>query len=431
MNMKKILMIVLFATVLTGLSVTSSYATRPGCYGTEGNGADPTYTAPSGGTPGSGGTQVYDGVLGAMEDHAGALRIRNRAEGREVLHENDNALGMTCFDHALGLTGRLGTIFSDVGPGAAGVGPSSYGSVTFNSANSTVFKSPIYDQMYGSTNSFTTAISNVIQPQLSNHVNEFPDSISKAIGATVANAISGAIMGLITPLINAINTAVAPILGMISTFTGYMNTFKTAMSALGHVIGVPLSPVFTILMTALNTAFQILKQFVRTVINALQTAVKAVIDAMLSQINSSTQNNMSGAGPDCQRVQELWGVQGTSGPQSSAIWGSGQGAGANEFLRALEGTGRQQGTPYLSFADLWNSGGNQSLMGVNMKQELSSGAMNGNGSNSSIITRMQNDLQGTGILSGPQAGSQFWLNSPAPISMPNAGALPTSVINSM
>jgi len=428
--LKKFLISTLFTVALMGLSITAASAAQPGCYGNEGLGKDPTYTGS--GSTGSGGTQVYDGVMGAMENHSAALRVRNRAEAREIVHENDNGLGMTCFDHALGLTGRLGAIFSDVAPGStAGTGPTGYGSSTFNEPNSTVFLSPIVDTNYGTGNSLTTAISNVIQPQLSNHVNEFPDSISKAIGATVANALSGAIMGMIAPLMTAINGAVSAIGGLIATVNGYLSAFKTAMRALQFVIGLPLSPTITVLMTALNSAFAILKQFITTAFHALQTTVMGFVNSMLNQLTTSTANNMTNAGPDCQRIQSLWGSQGVNAPAGSLIANSGQNVGANEQLRALVGTGTQQGVPFLSFADLWTGGGGQSKMGTNMLQELSSGAMNGTGSNSSIINRAMTDLTGTGILSGPQLGSQFWVTTPLAIVRPPAGVLPSSIINAM
>lgn len=401
--MKKLLIAALFAAVLTGFSITASYATQPGCYGTQGSGAS---TAD--------GMQDYDGVMGAMENHSAALRVRDRAQAREIVHENDNGLGMTCFDHALALTGRLGAIFSDVPP----AGP-------FPAPNTVVFLSPVYDQMYGADKNLMTSINNVITPQLQNHVNEFPDSISKAIGATVANALMGPVMAFISGLQAAIMAVLNPILGLITTVTGLMNTFKTAMRALGLVIGLPLSPTFTVLMTTLNTAFAAIKNFINMAFHALEAAVAAQVNTFLNQLVTSPTTSMSGAGADCQRIQSLWGSQGTSAPAASVIAGSGQNVGANEVLRAMTGTGRQQGTPYLSFADMWQAGGGQAAMGTNMLGELSAG------SNGGMIGRAQGDMNAGGILSGPQLGSQFWVKTPPAIAAPPVLASPASIINAM
>jgi len=320
------------------------------------------------------------------------------------------------------LTSRIGAIFSDSTPGAP-----------FPSPNTTVFLSPLVSPMYGADKYLIQSLNNVVTPQLQNHVNEFPDSLSKVIGATVANALGGILGTFLGGVYAAVMGALGPIMDLITTVTTLMGTFKTAMRAIGLLIGVPLLPTMTVLMAAINAAFAAIKNFINLMFHALQTAVKTLTNALLSwMINSTgaTGTSMSSTGnTDCQRVQELWGSQGINAPDTTGgLWGSGTNVGTNEMSRAMVGTGRQQGTPYLSFSNLWNHPGGQAAsgMGDSMWDEITNGGIT---SNSAIINRVKTDVT-SGALSGPGVLAS-WPTTPAAIATPPFKATPSSIISGM
>lgn len=383
--MKKLLMIALFAATLFGLSVTASYAgtstqCMPGCYCPNAGASPPpnpsymtgNYNPP----PGPNGMMNHGGVLGLLENHSNSMRLRDKGYARQIIPQNDNGLGMTCYDHALALTSRLGSVFSDVAPTGA-----------FPGANSTVFKSPIFSPAAGTDKYLVDALNSVVMPQYQQHINDFTDSLSDNLGATVAAAFMAAIMA-------AFNALLAPVMAAITTLNSAMTTinslyaaFKTAVRLLSMVIGVPFFPVVTGFLTAINAAWTAIKNFITATLNAIQATIRGLVNALLGWLMGSATSMAAASGSgsgECDRIQQLWG----NGQPASFMTNA-----APNWERALTQTGRQGGTPYFSFGDLLSM--NPAGGGANMIQEL------GNASNSTIVNSVLGDIGAGGGLNKP------------------------------
>lgn len=393
--MKKLFMVALFALGLLGLSVTASYAganCQPGCdCPAAGSAPAPQPWAPGGYNPPAGpnGMMNHGGVLGLLENHSNAMRLRDKSEGRQVVFQNDNGIGMTCFDHALALTSRLGSIFSDVGTPA-----------NFPAQNSTVFKSTIFSPAAGTDKYLLDALNTVVIPQMSNHVNDFPDSLSDNLGATVMSGFMSALMSAFNSLLGPIMTAIANVSSAISTFTGLLNTLKSAIRILKVIPGIPaFAVVIDGFITALNLAWSAVKSFITGTIYALQAALKSVIQALMSWLMGSATSmaGYSGSGTgECDRIQELWGNGQPATFQTNA---------SPDWERALTATGRQGGTPYFSFSQLLSMappGAGQQMLG-----ELT------NSSNTTIINSALSDIGAGGGLNKP-GNILTWPTSPPP-----------------
>jgi hypothetical protein len=164
--MKKIFLVALFAMLMAGLVTTASNAaSRPGCDGKRN-------AAPAGNEQG---TDEFDDTtfFGVQEAQAQADRVRDRGTARQISHQNDNAPGMTCFDHAMALTSRLGQLFSDLHPTTA-----------IPAASIRAFGTSSFPN-YGADQYLQNALGYVIEPTLSAHAGNFaPNSLSYALGAT-------------------------------------------------------------------------------------------------------------------------------------------------------------------------------------------------------------------------------------------------------
>jgi hypothetical protein len=423
--MKRFLTLILFAASLFGLSVTASYAGNssgpagcmPGCYCPDAANTatyppvDPkvmtgNYQPP----PGPNGMMNHGGILGMMEDHSNALRLRGKSYARQTIHQNDNGIGMTCYDHALGLTSRLGSIFSDVGAPAA-----------FPGANTVVFKSPIYSAGAGSDKFLLEALNTVVMPQVSEHVNDFKDSLSNLLGAAFVNPLTGfmaTIMGIFTGLLAPITTAVNNLNTAINTLNGFIGTLKTAMRALQFVIGLPFFATVTFMINAINLAWAAVKSFITATINAIQAIIKGLVTALMSWLMGSVTSMASNSGgvggnKECDRIQELWG---NGQPASFMTNGAGQ-----DWQRALTQTGRQGGTPYFSIGEMLFQGGGPTGAGAELLSELA------NTSNTSIMNGALGDLGAGGGLNAP-GNILSWPKSPVE---PPRGTLPAAIISNM
>ena len=88
--MRRFFFLALLAIIFSGFSVTVAQAQlAPGCN-----------------------QQIMD----IQVRHSDAIRTRDKAYERQILKHSDPTQGLTCFDQALKLTGRLGHIFSDLTP---------------------------------------------------------------------------------------------------------------------------------------------------------------------------------------------------------------------------------------------------------------------------------------------------------------------------
>ncbi|MEZ0224453.1 MAG: hypothetical protein ACAH83_07870 [Alphaproteobacteria bacterium] len=418
--MKRLLTIALFAAALFGMSVTASHAgssteCMPGCYCPDA--ANPASYAPVipavrignyQPPPGPNGMMNHGGVLGLMENHSNNMRMRNKGYARQIIPQNDNGLGMTCYDRALGLTARLGSIFSDVAPAGA-----------FGGANSTVFKSAIFSPAAGTDKYLVDALNSVVMPQLQNHVNDFTDSLSDNLGATVASAFMAALMAAFNTLLAPVTGAIAAMNGAMTTINGLFAAFKTAVRLLSSVIGVPFFPIVTGFLTAINLAWTAIKNFITTTLNALQATLRGFVQALINWLMGSATSMASASGSgsgDCDRIQQLWG----NGQPASFMTNAGP-----NWERALTQTGRQGGTPYFSFGDLISM--NPPGAGANMIQEL------GNASNSTIVNSVLSDIGVGGGLHEPGNIASWPKAPPTTFFFPpgEKSALPAAIIGGM
>jgi hypothetical protein len=412
--MKKFLMIALFALGLLGLSVTASYAganCAPGCdCPTQAAPNPPAAWAPGGYAPAAqaNGMMNHSGVLGLLENHSNTMRLRDKSYGRQMVFQNDNGIGMTCFDHALALTSRLGPIFSDAGA------PNQ-----FPAANSTVFLSPIYSPAAGNDKFLLDALNTVVTPQISNHENDFTNSLSNNLGATMLSGFLAAIMAAFNGLLGPVNAAIAALNTAISTFNTAVNLLKNAIRILSMVIGVP--AYFIVVqgfITAINAALAAVKAIINGIVKAAQTLIRTAVQALLSWLmgGATSMAAASGTGTgECDRIQELWGngQPGTFQTNASPDW-----------ERALTSTGRQGGTPYFSFGQLLSMA--PPGAGANLLSELT------NGSNSGIVNGALADIGAGGGLNKP-GNILTWPTSPPPPikSFMPGGQTPAMIIGNM
>ena len=407
--MKKFLMIALFAAGLLGLSVTASYAganCAPGCdCPAAGSAPAPQPWAPGGYNPPAGpnGTMNHGGVLGLLEDHSNTMRLRDKSYGRQMVFQNDNGIGMTCFDHAMALTSRLGSIFSDV------AGPNQ-----FPASNSVVFLSPIYSPAAGSDKFLLDALNTVVSPQISNHENDFTNSLSNNLGATLMSGFLAGIMAAFNGLLGPVTAAIGLLNTAITSFNTAVALLKNAIRILSMVVGVPAYfAVINGFIIAINAALAAVKAIINGVVKAAQTAIRAAVNALMGWLmgGATSMASASGSGNgECDRIQELWG----NGQPASF-----QNSNAGDFERALTQTGRQGGTPYFSFGQLLSMA--PPGAGTNLLSELT------NASNSTIINGALSDIGAGGGLNKP-GNILTWPTSPPAFAR---GTLPAGIISGM
>ncbi|MEZ0224451.1 MAG: hypothetical protein ACAH83_07860 [Alphaproteobacteria bacterium] len=369
--MKKILLVALFTMLMAGLSATASLAAcRLGCDCTANGGANDQ------------GSHNYadTSFFGVQEARAQSIIVKDRSTARQVQHQNDNGPGMTCFDHAMALTSRLGQLFSDIVPtGIPAASTRAFGAVAY--------------QAYGSDQYLSKALGVVVYPTLSEHANDFqPDSLSFMLGATQF-PFWGTFMG-------AINGFISSIMGIVNQITSYVNTlqslwgyFQQIVNALNGQI-----PTWIIALVPTITAFWngVVLPMINATIGALLTAVNGIMQTITNTIMTalgSLTGFMNPSGPpaagggECARIQNLWGVGGGFPPAFQT----------GPLLRALAGTGIQTGNSYFSYASLLTmapTGVGQDFLN---ELKLPTPALN-----QGMMTRALNNV--TGPLSGPGAG---------------------------
>ncbi len=412
--MKRFLTIALIAIGLLGLSVTASYAgaaCMPGCdCPAAGSAPGPQPWAPGGYNPPAGpnGLMNHGGILGMMENHSNDMRLRDKSYGRQMVYQNDNGIGMTCFDHALAMTSRLGDIFSDVGAPAS-----------FPAANGVVFKSQIFSPAAGSDKFLLQDLNNVVIPQMSNHINDFGNSLSTNLGATALSGFMAALMGAFNGLLAPITSAVNALNSAFSTLNGLLSTLKNAMKLLQIIPGIPaFYVVINGLMVALNAAWAAVKAFINGTIHALQAALRSVVQALISWLMGGATDitgASNGSNGECDRIQELWG----NGQPPTF-----QNQNTGDYERALVGTGRQGGTPYFSFGQLLSM--NPPGAGTGLLSELT------NSSNTSIINAALSDVGAGGGLNKPGNILTWPTSPPIPAKIwTTGGQLPSQIISGM
>lgn len=373
--MKRHLATVLFAAVLTLFSVTSAMAVdcpaAPGCPCDDGGGQS---------------------VLETMENHSNAMKVRDKAITRETVKQNDNSIGMTCFDQALGVSSRLGQIFSDVP--ATG---------TFPRANERVWMQNVYDAAFGTgTKTVTDALGNpvvisktlsdayswVISDMMQAHADDFNDSLSQWLGATALSWAGSAALNALTALLAPLQTLITTIQGVIDTIETWMDNLITALNIInsifpmvapGIINGIN-STYWPMIKNTLQAAIEVVQNdIINNIVNQVTALVMGPMGTLLGvDPNTGRSSNDPNEG-ECARISRLW------DPGVQALVGD---------FRPIEGGGIETGTPYGTFMDLLQRlapGGGQDFL-----DEIQ------NAANSPILTAALNDLtNAAGTLSGP------------------------------
>lgn len=369
--MRKILLVALFAMLMAGLSATASLAAcRPGCD-----------CPPNGGANDQGSHNYADtGFFGMQEARAQSIIVKDRSTARQLQHQNDNGPGMTCFDHSMALTSRLGQLFSDITPtGIPAASTRAFGVVSYKG--------------FGADQRLEKALGVVVYPTLSEHANDFqPDSLSFILGATQF-PFWGSFMGII-------NGFISSFMGIVNQITSYVNTLQQLWSYFQQIVNALNGqiPTWIIALVPTITAFWngVVLPMINATIGALLSAVTGIMQTITNTIMTalgSLTNFMNPAGPpaaaggECARIQNLWGAVGGGFPPAFLTG----------IMRALTGTGIQTGNSYFSYANLLTmapAGVGQDFLN---ELKLPTPALN-----QGMMNRALANL--TGPLSGPGAG---------------------------
>lgn len=351
--MRKNIFLAAFFSMMLGLSVISSqsFALEPGC-------------PPE--------------VKEAMDRHADAKRIESKAHARQVIKQNDNAPGMTCFDRAMTLTSRLGGIFSDVSP--TGIIPA---------ANESVFGTSSFPD-FGATTKLIKGLDAVVSPTLQGHVTNFADSLSAMLGATIAGYMNEFVNSTIDPILDSIAGPMGTLSGYVADLNSYYSTLQTAM----NILGVSMPTVVMTAVAAINAAWSAINSFISGAVAAITNAITSIVNTIVDTINSVATSLLAAATPagECSYIAQLW--------------GNGEAAVAN--FRSLVGGGVERGTPYFTMADLISGDIPASFPAAVPTDFLTQEIFND--VNQTILTNLGLDFDAGGILSGPGGHAQW----PAP-----------------
>lgn len=412
-DFKKSVLFSLFAAMLCLVSVTSAQAVSP-CTPRPGCSCD---------------------FLNAAENHANAVRVRDKAYHRQIVKQPDNTMGMNCFDHTLVLSSRMGQIFSDTAPG-----------VTWPSANydnwdpTSAVSQQVYDPgagvgtnpATGQNKALSSQYGTVFGGEMTNHADDFTDSLSAWLGATLLSYLNGFLAGL-NGIFSAINTAVTNINNAFNTYIGYINTVQSILDQLGAA----LPSAVLALVAAVQAAWTVIQNFISATITAIQTAISSAVTALTNMVQGilgSLLQFMSSPGTDpCARVKRLWNPASISSQILSLIGVPG--------FRPIEGGGIEQGAPYFDFNNLVNGTFNTPLGGAiaNMASATDLTDELANTLNQPLLTAALNDLAAAGILGSQKApgAGVIWPQIPGaaftnpPPSSATVGATLTAIINGM
>lgn len=332
--MRKFLHALLFIVLLTGLSVTATYAgtdCAPGCDCTR---------APDGSYSGS--------IYGEQQVDAQAEQVKQKGYAQEVIKMPDNGAGLTCLDRTLAMTSSLGKIFSDkfpnqIPPEARSIfGPSKYPDAGTGAAD---------PQSPSSGGPFSKSLKNVISENLQNYVQNFNDnndnpsnptqgSLSAMLGATNLNYLDTVddfimdeinISGITGTLAN-VTSLVSQIDAAWNQYSGFANLAMTGLGltglaqTLGMIVGV---------MNSISGYATMASGYMGSITLQLGNILNSFIN-----IDHLTAN---GGDKACSMMAQLWGNM----PVDPAAIAAG--------FQAVTGAGSDKGSPYFSMKDLLNS----------------------------------------------------------------------------
>ena len=388
MRLKKFLMMAVFAFGLAGLTATADAACtpKPGC---------------------------SCKFLDAADHHADANRVRDKSYQRQMNKQPENTVGMTCYDHELALSSRLGQIFSDT-----------YAGTSFGGANTDVF-GPVYDSSSGVGQNTETGKNKalgqqyavVIDKEMQDHAKRFVDSLSAFLGATILNFL-GPFLSALNGAFSAITSGIAAIDSAITTFMNDLNTLQGFLDQLGAALpGAVVAIVATVKMW-----WDTIKGVVLDAIHSAQAAISAgvsMLSGLVQGLLGSLFNGAATPGSDpCARIKRLWNPKSISMQALIGAFKPMEGGGIDGY-----GTSGYagQGTPYFDFNSLI-SGTVKSALGTTFSLtdgQLFKTELN-NATNSPLLNKAMTDLT-SGVLSAqkPPGAGEIWLQ------VPSFGATPT------
>ncbi|MDE1153128.1 MAG: hypothetical protein PW788_11380 [Micavibrio sp.] len=371
----KTLFLAVFTVMLGGLSVTAAYADdmRAGC-------------SPD--------------VWKAQGNKANALRVRDKAYARQIIKQNDNAPGMTCYDHALALSSRLGQMFSDTYAGNA-----------FAGANTQIFGA-VYDATSGvgdnpgngKNKALGSQYSVVLNKQLQSYASQYEDSLSSMLGATSLSFLNTFMSG-ISAFTSAITGFASDIDAAFSSLQSYINLVEQVLDYMGAALPAAI-PAFVAMVQGYWTA---IKGAVLGAINTVQSKIMGAVSSIsslvmgaLGSLTSSFTSSALGEAGACSRMTQLWNpTSGTGGSGLTSIFAA---AGALTGFRPITGGGIEHGTPYFDFKSLVDKTA-AGVVGDDLKHEIN------NATNSSILSAALADIDSGGILKtfkAPDNSTVFW-----------------------
>lgn len=368
---QRLLFAALFALCLSVLSATSYAACvpRPGC---------------------------SCDVWQAQSNHADANRVRDKGYARQTVKQNDNTLGMTCFDHALALSSRLGQMFSD-----------KYPEGSFAPADTKAFGGAVYDSSSGVGQNAATGKNKalgsnygyVLNDELKKHADDFTDSMSSFLGATFLGFLDQ-FSSMFDSLSGAINSAISTIDGLFNDLASAIDTIQSILDLIGGALPAAV-PAFVAMV---QSYWDMIKSTINSAVSAAQSAVtsavKAITDQVMGALGSLLGAFNSPEQGECSRIQQLWNP--STGGIIGSIGAALESATGVDGFRPMTGGGIEHGTPYFDFSKLVNkaiTGAGKDLM-----KEIN------NSTNSPILSAALADISSGGVLNTfkkPEAGV-FW-----------------------
>lgn len=356
-SFKKICLIIALTFVMTGLVVTSVLAADtklpPGCN-----------------------PEIHK----IQGNHSGSMRTQNKGFTHQYIKKNDPSLGTTCFDQGMGLTSRLGYMFSDRVP------------VSPPPPDSSVFPNIAYPD-WAATNLLAADLNYVITPTLNNVLGNFGGTVTAPLGTTSGNFLS-AFVGSLSGILGDILTGQGSILDTLLSIVDTIGLIDGIISALALTDPFGISAIVGTLNGLLSG------------LTGLFTGAGDLLGGALSGPLGSLQTTVMGPATsmDCDRM---------------GTWWSGNNAAPDDFY-PIEASGIEMGIPYMPMADLFGGMGGGALDG------MATGFLSqiGSSTGSSALNAAYGDL--TGPLSAP--GMLDSWQSP-PLFPPGTDTL--SIINGM
>lgn len=302
----------------------------------------------------------------AADNHADAKIMESRAHASEILPQNDNSPGMTCFDYAVGLTSRLGNIFSDVAPGG-----------TIPVAAEAIFGTSSFPDYGAQSVKLMKGLDAVVNPTMRGHAVNFADSLSFGLGATVLGYMNEFFDSVVGPVLDSMNAAIGTLAGYVGDFNTYYGMLQTAL----NLLGVSTPAIVQSAVVGINQAWNLINQLVSNLVAAITNVINTIVDTVMDIISNVITSIMGAATPDgdCSRIAQLWG---------------------NDFpegFRSLIGSAVERGTPYFTMIQMLTGAIPDSMGQPGPRLILEIFTEN----NSNIIQRALDDLLPGGVLSGP------------------------------